>query len=264
MDAKKFSEIFFKSLNPFRYKELITQRKRDVISYFFSLLFFAILLGWIFSIPTLGYLPQKIDDSLAKFTKFTVTGIEVETNETIMLLKSPRVVLDFRAVPESHDAFLVITSQDIYLRKLSPDFLQLKLYNTTKIPVEQYSDLLADFNSMKKGIWIFLFFMLPSIFFFVYVLNLIKFAAILAVSYVAALVYRALARKSLNLEVLLKVTIFSSGIMIFSDIALAPFVDLGFLPIVLFLIYFTIAQNIRVPKKKQTVDDEEYVTLGEE
>lgn len=262
MDLKKFSTIFFKSLNPFKYNELLIYKKREVSAYFIYLVFFAIFLGGIFSIPTLGYLPQKIDESLAKFTKFAVTGIDIETNEAIMLLKNPRIVLDFRNEPEPHDAFILITKQDMFIRKFSPSIREFTLYNTTKIPVETYSDVLNDFNMMKQGIWIFLFFMLPSIFFFVFVLNLVKYIVILFLAYVLTLIFRTIARKHYNLETLYKTTIYSSGIMIVSDITLAPFFDLGLVPLGLFLVYFIISQSTRTPKKKEEKDDG-FVELSE-
>ncbi len=255
MDLKKFSTIFFKSLNPFKYNEILVYKKREAFSYFLSLIFFAILLGGIFSIPTLGYLPQKIDESLAKFTRFAVTGIDIETNEAIMLLNNPRIVADFRKEPEPHEAFVLITQKDIFIRKLSPSIKEFTLYNTTKIPVETYSDVLKDFNMVKQGIWIFLFFMLPSIFFFIFVLNLAKYTVILVTAYMLTLIVRTIARKHFNLETLYKTTIYSSGIMIVCDITLAPFFDLGLVPLGLFLVYFIISQSTRTPKKKEEKDD---------
>lgn len=265
MDLKNFATIFFKSLNPFKYSEIILFRKRDVFAYFFLLIFFAILLGGIFTIPTLGYLPQKIDESLAKFSRFAITGLDIEANESLLLLNSPRVVLDLRDEPESHDAFFVITKSDLFIKKFSPDIMQFTLYNTTKIPVEQYSDLLSDFNMVKRGIWIFLFFMLPSIIFFIYVLNLIKYAVIMLVAYLLLVLYKLAAKKALHFDALLKTLIFSSSIMIFSEITLAPFIDLKIVPLCLFIIYYLIGQHTRSPRKKESKeeDNDGFISLEE-
>jgi hypothetical protein len=256
MDLKSFFTIFVKSINPMNYGDLVGERKRDASLYFFYLIFFAIILGGIFSIPKLGYLPQALNNSISKFTKFTVTGVEIETSEPLILLKNPEIVLDFRPEPETKDAFLLVTQEDIYLRKFSPNLFQLSMYNTTRTPMSNYSDVLQDFNRFKGTLWIFFIFMLPSMLFFIYVLNIVKYLFILALVMIFTIMVALIFRYKMHMQNMLKTAIFSISIMAFMDISLAPFFDFKIFSFLIFIIIYVLALRYAKKGERRPAKDE--------
>ena len=94
MRLKEFVFLFTKAVNPFEYKVLISRRKRDTLAYFLILLFLCLLTGTALNLPHLLNFPDKLTETMSRFERFNLTGVDIELKEPVVLLGFPRTVLD--------------------------------------------------------------------------------------------------------------------------------------------------------------------------
>ncbi len=250
MRISEFTFLLVKSLNPGDYKMLVTRKKRETMKYFFMLLLFSIIIGFIFSIPKLMAVPSKIDTVFMKFERFNITGIDIEANEPIVLLKYPKTVLDLTENRNNISSeMILITKSDIIWKKFSPSLFQWRLFLTEQKPISEYSDILHNAGRIKGGAyWLLLILLLPSIFLIVLLLNFIKYTLIISIATFIGLLIVKLKGKKAKLFTIWRVAIFSSSIMIMIEIGLSPLFNFSIyfsiFPILLYFLMFYLAMLV--------------------
>lgn len=250
MRFSEFAFLMIRSLNPEDYKALSTRKKRDTISYFLMLLVLSILIGFVFSIPKLLAVPEKIENTLMKFEKFNITGLDIEAKEPIVLLQLPKTVLDLtQNTTNITDEVVLITRSDIYWKKFRPSLFEWRLFETESKHVSEYSDVLQSAGKLSGGTyWLLLIIMLPSMFFAAFLLNFIKFTIIILLTTAIAYAAAKIKRKKTRLFTIWKVAVFSSTIMLLISIGLSPLFNLGpffgLLPLILYLLIFYLAMLV--------------------
>ncbi len=249
MRLKEFVFLFFKSLNPLDYKMLVMRKKRDTLKYFFMLLFFCIILSGFTNLPKLSHMKQNFNATLSKFERFNITGIDIELKEPIILLNSPKIVLDLSENRSSlENENILITKSDIIWRKFKPSLWDFTLYKTETRPVEKYSNVLENANRISGIYWLLFFFLLPSIFLIIYTLNLIKYSLLIIMFTLVAYLISLILKRKVKLLLMWRVAVFSISIMVFLELVMAPLFNLGILPLLIYILMFFLAMLLTFEK----------------
>lgn len=235
MRIKQFIFLYIKSFNPTNYKQIAKKN----FDYFLMLLFFTVIFGGIFSIPRLMHYPENIEKSLAKFNRFNITGVDIQMNEPIILLKNPKTVLDLTQDRDITDETILITKSQIQWRRFGPSLFDLRIFKTEKKPISEYSDVLQNVNKIRGLYWLIFLVLLPSLFFLVYVLNLIKFSLLIFFSSLLAYLILKTRKKRTKFSRILTVAVYSISLMITLEIAISPLFSFGIFPLLIYLGQFT-------------------------
>ncbi len=250
MKAKEFLLIFVQSLNPKAYPQLFSRKKREVAKYFFTLLFYCVLLSGLTNLPNFIMFPQQVEGAISKITRFNITGLDVEISEPVVLLDRPKIVIDFSENITMEGKWLLITKSDIYYKKFQPRLFSP--VSTEQKPVAEYSDLLDDITRIGGTYWIILIILLPSLFFMSYFLNFFKYSVIVSLMFMLSYLFtRFILRKKLNLQHIIKAVFFSSSVMIFLDIVITPLLNLSVIPFLLYLIILSLVLYNESEKKQR-------------
>ena len=236
MDIKQFIYLYIKSFNPTNYKEIIRKKNYD---YFLMLIFILVILGGIFSIPRIIHYPENIEESLAKFNRFNITGIDIQTSEPIILLRNPKTVLDLTQDRELTNETILITKSQIQWKKFRPSLFNMEIFKTEKKPISEYSNVLENANKIKGLYWLIFIVLLPSLFFLVFILNFVKFFVIVILFSLLAYLLLKTRYKRTRFTKILRIAIFSVSLMMTLEIAIAPLFSFGIIPFILFLIQFS-------------------------
>jgi hypothetical protein len=263
MRINEFLFMFSKALNPGDYKILISRRKRDTMKYLLMLLFFSILIGFIFSIPKIIDVPNKIEVVLQKFESFNITRVDIQTKEPIVLLDFPRTVIDLtgNTTNLTNEIFL-ITKSDIMWKRIDPNLFDWRFFTTEKKQVGEFSDVIQTFGKINGGTyWLLFFFFLPSLFLFVYVFNLMKYCILIGLITLIGYIVIKIKKKKTNLFGVWRTAVFSSTIMITLDMAISPLFKYNFylnvLPLLLYILMFVLAMLV-ISEKEIDLKKEQY------
>jgi hypothetical protein len=242
MHPKDFFGLFTSALNPLAYKDLMKRRKRDATQYFLKLLFFSVILSGILSIPYIIHFPDRVDDVVSKFSRFNITKVDIEMNEPITLLGQPKIVLDLRASGiNASDEFILITKTDVYMKKFKPSIFSWRFFETEKTPVGEYSDVLQNFERVKSTYLIAFIFLLPSIFFVVYTLHLVKYALLILISCYIGYLICFLSKAKIRFSHVLRTAVFSSTLMVILDVGISPLINLGVIPLLSYILMYSVS-----------------------
>ncbi|MFH2020398.1 MAG: DUF1189 family protein [archaeon] len=242
MNFKEFFIVFYQALNPIGYRSLMSRKKREILTYFFMLLFFCVIIGAILSIPSLMSFPKKVEGALSKFSTFNITNVDIDLKEPLILMHSPLIVMDL-SENRSYvsDETILITKTDVYIKKLDINFDKLSLFQTEKLPVRDFSDIKENFETVKNTYWLLFLFLLPSILFAIYVLNLTKYLFVIASAWVIVYIIQFIRGKKAKLSHHWRTAVLTSTVMVVLEVALSPIIKLGMLPIIIYFIYYIIA-----------------------
>ncbi|MBR9675618.1 hypothetical protein GOV05_01265 [Candidatus Woesearchaeota archaeon] len=169
--AKKFFETVTKSFLPQKYKSLISGSNRGALSYILVLVLTYCFLNSVFYTPQITSFYKNFDENLEGIKNIYVS-LNVETNSSLKILEKPLIVIDSSANTTS-DEYLLITG-DAYYKK------GLFTYKNTSL---KNIDLLKTLKDSKTKITLFLVLLIPTLFFFYYVLKLLSLAALVLVCF---------------------------------------------------------------------------------
>ncbi|MBD3203147.1 DUF1189 domain-containing protein [Candidatus Woesearchaeota archaeon] len=249
MNPKDFIGLMIETLNPHHYKKLKTLSIKVAFEYFFTLLFFCIIIFNVFWIINLNSFSGKIDTSLDKFNYLNLT-LNANMKEPVQILKYPEIVLYLtHNKTEYDDEFILITNQYLYIKK--PD-LNKDLFIVNKVPAEDFSDMLANKKLIKTVIGIILIAILPAVFCISYLFYLIKYVLIFFILSGLALIILRIQKNRMKKRDILKIAIFSGTFFIIPELFLKNFVDLGILFLVPYIVFLIVALKSSYEKKSKT------------
>lgn len=150
------------------------------------------------------------------------------------------------------EELILITNKYIYIKKFNPGFL--KLFETETKNLEEYKDLKKNFSNLPNATYWFMFIiLLPSIIFFVYLFNLIKFTILVFIVSLIGYLFIKLKRKKLSFFSVIITAVYSCSIMIFTDIIVLPFfkfsIYLSLLSFMLYLLLFILSLMVLCEKE---------------
>ena len=112
---KFLKEVVF-SFHPFRYKYLSNLKFRESLGYLSKVLFLAVIIASLISIPKIISLRADIVDELGKLSTFNVDG-EVTTSAPIMIPQAkPGLIVDLSSPRNLSDESFLITKDNIQYR----------------------------------------------------------------------------------------------------------------------------------------------------
>jgi hypothetical protein len=257
MRFSEFAFLFVKSLNPGDYRMLVTRKKRDTISYFLTLLFCAIIIGFIFSIPKLMQVPNKIEATFMKFERFNITGIDIAAKEKIVLLEFPKIAVDLSGQETNmSNEYILITKSDIYRKKFKPSLFEWRLFETEEKKVTEYGDVIQDFSKISGGTyWLIFLFFLPSLLLLTYVFDLIKYSLIIGIFTVIAYLIAKIKGKKIKITGVWRAAVYSSTLMIITEVSIFQFFNysliMAIIPLVIYFTIFLLSMLVLVEKDIQ-------------
>jgi hypothetical protein len=236
MRPGEFIFLLFKSLSPANYRMLVTRKKREAVQYLVLLIFFSLMIGFVLSMPKLVNFPDRMEQALMNFEKFNIS-LDVEAMEPFVLMNRPLIVMDFTENRSQIEAeAILITKSDVLWKKFSPSLFEFRLFTTEKKQISEYN-VLEDARRIKGGTyWLLLLFVMPSLFFIVFVFNMLKY--LLIISMVTLITFLALRKK--RLLKIWRAAVYSSSFIIVPQIILSPLIGSIFLTVISFLAYIAV------------------------
>ena len=166
----EFFLTYLRSLNPTSYMELYTRMQRNMLHYFFSLIFVAIAALLLLSLPKLILFPSYLDKQLDKFQKLEVKPEVVMTAPVVFTDSQPLIIIDTSGTITSLEnlpAKVLITDKKIQFRS--------SLAGIHEADISGYSDVIQHRMEFKKLILYLIIVALPTILFILYLLFAIKY-----------------------------------------------------------------------------------------
>ncbi len=222
MDLKSKFYTVFKSLNPYNYQELSEHKFSSVLTYFFFIIFFGVLITSLMFIPFLYSTGSFVSESVSHFENFTVSS-NFKLRESFNLMSDP--VIRFEAEKKNMTNELVL---------ISPDFVSYKRYLVfgaqKDVPLAHGVDVAGSARA-KALITLGVFFLLPSLFFWGTIFSIVYFSIIILLSLLFVLLICGLLRISIDFMRLLKLCMYASTIFILLQLFLLPFFRIFWLPL---------------------------------
>ncbi|MBN2367556.1 DUF1189 family protein [Candidatus Woesearchaeota archaeon] len=250
MRLKEFAFLYVHALNPGNYNMLMTRKKRDALQYFFIMILFSIILGGILAIPIFITMPERIEKTLAKFDRFNITGIDIQLKEPVVLLKTPKIVLDLTANrTEIGKESILITKTEIMWKRPKLDILGFKLFNTEKRPLSDYSNVLENADRIKGLSWLLFLILLPSLFLITYVLHMVKYLVIIGLSTLFAFIFIKIKKKKPGIFKVARVAVYSITVLVFLEVVLGAYISLGIFSLLIYLLFFILCLMVITEKE---------------
>ncbi len=224
MGDKRFGEEtieFFrtipKAIYPHAYHELKLRGFRNCTKYFLSIVLIAYLIMAVAALPKVIYLSKYIDNQFAKFDKFNIQ-FDVELSSPVVLTeKEPMVVLADKNTPIADINYtkVLITEDKLYFKE--------SFTKVTEINYKEYLNVLGKKDSIRKIIVIGFYLMVPTVIFLMYIVSLLKYAAIILATSVLGFLIARLLRYEITAKEALVCSVYASTAMILFEIVAIPF-----------------------------------------
>jgi hypothetical protein len=228
MNFKQNFFNIFKSLNPYNYIELSNNRITLVLRYFFFLVMLLVTTLFLISVPYLYNADKYVSGGSSHFDVLTFQA-NLQVKEPFNIMAEPLMRVD-KTGTNSSDAAVLITPEKISYKKF---FLfgaerSVPLNNTIDVVNSQDAR-----NLVVKG----MYFILPSVFFWSVVFWMIYFLAIIIFTYILVMMASGSLRIDASAVHLFKLTIYTSTILIITQLALLIFYKNMVIPIAAYWIF---------------------------
>jgi hypothetical protein len=229
MGLKEFVKTIFKTSNPFSAKYLVVEKKLiDAFIFFFLLLFLTLLITTLLYIPKIIKYPDYVQDKISKFDNLSII-FNGEMNSPLTISEKPLVVIDTSRNNITNETILVSEGKTFFKW-----FFIKKEYNAS------HTNILDSPEKIKKFIILMTVLLAPVIWFALYIYLGMKYLLIILIAILVALIALKIAKRDIKFNLLLKAGIYSSTLMILLDLIPKPFINLRFIPILIFAGLFTI------------------------
>jgi len=222
MDLKSKFYTIFKSLNPYNYKELAENKFTQVLKYYFFIILLSVIIMSLMFIPFLYYTGSYVAASVSHFNNLTIKS-DFALKDSFNIMSDPVIRLEADNKNMTNE-FVLIT----------PDHLSYKRYlifgAEQDIPLMRGVDV-ANSTRAQTLISLGVFFLLPSLFFWVLVLSIVYFTIIILITFLFVLIVTGLFRMSFSISKLFKLCFYSATIFILLQLLLMPFIRIFWLPL---------------------------------
>ena len=230
MKVSQRLRIFLKTLNPDAYTKLCDEFSViDATKQFFftfGLLFLVMLLLFI---PAILVGAPKLTAAMESFDSFSIAG-NFSAAQPITLLRAPLVVVNLSENATLSKETLLFTSKDIQWKRFYLFGHASKSWDALN-DAKKYSE---------QEYTVLLFFLVPSLAFWLAAFLLVKDVLLILVFSLLACLLPRLWRFKIGLADTLKVALFSSSIMLLIEMVLFPFIRILWLPALLFVLFLVV------------------------
>lgn len=236
-----FIMSFYYSLNPLSYKQLSTKPIIDAFRYLLLLLFFSFLVMSILFVPLLYNLSSHFSETLSKFSELKLNP-SIATTEPVMLI--PGILVDTTGNATEPNPVLITGERAEWLSLRCFVFkplclLQSKEERIKSVELQKANDLIANKEVFSKLMQFFVLFLAPTLLLFFYILFLVKYVFIILLFSFFTFVITRMLLFEINAKAILNTAIYSSTIMIISEVLNLRFnLELFYIPLIAYVIFF--------------------------
>lgn len=244
----RFFEILLKSLWPDYYHTLSQHSLRQACAYFFKLWLLAFVIFGLFSLFYLIPLSSVLTTEFAKVDAFDLT-LNVSVREPLHIPPSIVIAND----QEYGHEFMLITATKLYHRRLiCLVFRSACLYSNEPVVIgaEKFQASLQDKEQFSKELYGFILLLLPGIALTLFVVYGLKYLLLMVFGSLLIFLFTLITSYDLSIKKLVVIGVYSSTIMILGEMLTLPFINLYFLPFIVYLIVFGFAVVLVSTKKE--------------
>jgi len=234
-----FMSLYY-SLNPLSYKQLSTRPLTLSFKYLFLLLLLSFLATLILFMPILANLQGRVTGTLSKFSEFKVDA-NIETTGPAMII--PGIIVDTTGNVTEPNPVLVTKENVEWVNFKCFAFRPLCLFSKKEEKISSVefrdSNILENQEILTKLVPFFVFFMVPAILLFLYIVFLVKYLLLITIfSFLAFIITRMLLFE-IEPKAVLNTAIYSSTLMIVPEILNLRFnLELFYIPLAAYIAFF--------------------------
>lgn len=238
MSFKDLFYTIFKSLNPEAYTDLLERKLTNVFKYFLFLLFISFFLFFLILIPVFYSIPSYFDSKLSKFEELNV-NFSFKIKEPFYLSESPAIRVE-QSGSNLTNTNILITEDGIFYKSFFY-FGEKKV-----IPLREHYDLTQEKSKFLKV----LLFIIPSIFFWGMLFFIFYFLLIILFTILISFVILMIINYNIGFVKLLKLCLYSSTILVFSQLLILPFIKSIIMPLVAYWLLILLILFLYKDEKK--------------
>ncbi|HYD02837.1 MAG TPA: hypothetical protein VEC16_00910 [Alphaproteobacteria bacterium] len=228
MSLKQNFFNIFKSLNPYNYIELSNNRITLVFRYFFFLVMLLVTTLFIVSVPYLYNADKYVSGGSSHFDALSFQA-NIQVKEPFNIMAEPLIRVDNSGTNAS-DVAVLITPEKVSYKKFF-------FFGAQKsVPLNRTIDVVNSKDAQDlvvKG----MYFILPSIFFWSVVFWILYFLAIIIFTYILVMMASGSLRIDASAVHLFKMSVYTSTILIITQLALLIFYKNMIIPIAAYWIF---------------------------
>lgn len=247
----KFFGTIIDTLSPATYHVLSKQPAKKAWHYFFQLLFFSFIVMLLIGIPYFIALPHKFQQETTKLMNITVTP-NVDVDKTISFWSGNVVLTNEK---EYAGETILITKDSAYFKK-TPCLISnagcLFIDEPIVITGEKMKKLFDNKQELSKVLFTVFIIMLPSILVGLYLFFLIKYSALVVILAVVGYSICMIFARHIKWKEVLVTSIYASTLVILPTVTLGFYINLYYIPLIVYLMMFTMALLL-VGRKYHTI-----------
>jgi hypothetical protein len=255
--TQTFIKTLVHSFYPNKYPALTSRQLKQAFDYLFTIVFFCVFIIFVFSIYQFAQFQYNIDNEMAKFTKLDAK-VDFELKEPIVFGKNDIVIDNERNYT---DETLLITQEGISTKSLMCILMKPACIfeNEPKhISSEELSDVSGYTDSLKNYSFLFFVLLLPGLLLLFLAYYLIKFLLIITAAALLAFIVTRLARYEIGIKQIYLCAIYSSTVMVLLEILNLYFMYFYLIPVIAYIILFTICIMVIGEREKAYTKDTAY------
>jgi len=216
-----FFLTYLKSLNPVSYIDLSQRMQRNMLHYFFSLMFVAVAAFLVLSLPKLLFLNSHIDKQFDKFKELNI-DITSEMHAPIIITDSDPFIAvdtagnltDIRNLPVK----LLITDKKLQFKS--------SFATVYEVDISGYSNILQHKAEFKKLIIYMIIIALPTILVMLFILFSLKYLILLLIAIPIVFAISRAFRSEIRFRSIIRIVFYASTVLVTIDI-LAMILSIG-------------------------------------
>lgn len=228
MNIKRFLTQFIATFMPHKYKKHFEKKLRQAFDLYFSVLAIGTILSFLIFIPVLQSQSSTVVGLIDNFDVLNIT-IDVKTNEPVTLINHPLVVLDTNA-SERGDARYLLSDDMLFYKK--------NIFKEGNRTIISNVDLTSQKDKLESWFFYAVLIFLPA-----YVLGvgiivfIISMLVVLLFAYIAKLIFK---KKKYSYRSCFMSALHASIPGIFIFLVALPFINLGWISMLLFVLLYTL------------------------
>lgn len=245
-----FWRTFFKSFWPDYYHDLSQHTLQHAFSYFLKAWLLAFL---IFGILSLGYVFKLSGVLQSEFAK--IEAFDITTNITVTEpLHLPPSVVVANAQDYNNELLLITAQQLSYRDPLCLVLRSLCLYERDPIvwKAEELQASLRDKTELSKEVYGFFLLMIPGIVLGIFILYGLKYLVLILLASFVMYLLSLVTSYDIPVKKLLVMAFYSSTLMMLIEMISMPYVNLYFVPFVVYIVVLGVAVMLVSHKKEKT------------
>lgn len=226
MGVKQFFKIAVETFKPYKYKGLTQRSYLKTFLYFFSIALLYLLIMGMINVPRYYNTLQNVDEGLNNLEAFVI-NVDIQTKGPVVLSETPKIVVDTKSNGTINGEDLLITN----------DSISKKFFFWTKSLRIDKIDVLENFDSVRKNVFLLFLFIVPSIIFLAYMFIILKYLFVMLFASVIGAIILMLGKHKSTLHEVFKSSMYATGVYFAGNI-LGSLIKIKFIGLIAYTIFF--------------------------